>query len=498
VIHINPAYGVGSPPGPIIHNGKVIVLPGRTEAERLAAAVTLMRERCGGNLGGPLAAWPADLVDPGNYARTRTVTTIFTCRFRGCGKELTSYLGMRAHCRAKHLRWWNQHAEWERKVSERRDCSKEELERVSGSRKGGRGYRGGTPKKKERPKSRAIEIDPSSAAANPRRRYPSKRDKREARAATAAASTAPAAASSSATPAAASSSAAPAAASNSAAPAAASASSSSSAAPAAASASSCSSAAPAAASASSSAAPAATSASSSRSAASSAAASAKPAATSTEPGPRGEIVGRTIKVRWAAAPAVRGGWYRGVIRQFNSATGQHFIGYDDGDEKWHALAEEDWQLVGGVTSPGLPKQEQQQRGNDGGGRASKQARVDVDLTRSSEQQQQGRGSKRPMRELDADAELARKLQRQERGTPQAAKMTPQQLKDRKRLVMEQLDQLFPLHTDEEVPETVLQLRLSETQSCRDWASRPLVLVMVLQALDDDNVLMWRDNAIHKI
>ena len=452
MIHINPAYGVGSPPGPIIHNGKVIVLPGRTEAERLAAAVTLMRERCGGNLGGPLAAWPADLVDPGNYARTRTVTTIFTCRFRGCGKELTSYLGMRAHCRAKHLRWWNQHAEWERKVSERRDCSKEELERVSGSRKGGRGYRGGTPKKKERPKSRAIEIDPSSAAANPRRRYPSKRDKREARAATAAASTAPAAASSSATPAAASSSAAP----------------------------------------------AATSASSSRSAASSAAASAKPAATSTEPGPRGEIVGRTIKVRWAAAPAVRGGWYRGVIRQFNSATGQHFIGYDDGDEKWHALAEEDWQLVGGVTSPGLPKQEQQQRGNDGGGRASKQARVDVDLTRSSEQQQQGRGSKRPMRELDADAELARKLQRQERGTPQAAKMTPQQLKDRKRLVMEQLDQLFPLHTDEEVPETVLQLRLSETQSCRDWASRPLVLVMVLQALDDDNVLMWRDNAIHKI
>ena len=119
---------------------------------------------------------------------------------------------------------------------------------------------------------------------------------------------------------------------------------------------------------------------------------------------------------------------------------------------------------------------------------------------AAKQQQQGKGSKRPMSELDADAQLAQKLQRLERLSPKVkpAKMTPQQLRERKKLVCEQLDLLFPEHADQEVPESVLQLQLSEIRSCSEWAARPEVLVAVLHALEKDNVIMWCDHAIHRI
>ena len=117
-----------------------------------------------------------------------------------------------------------------------------------------------------------------------------------------------------------------------------------------------------------------------------------------------------------------------------------------------------------------------------------------------QQQQQNKGSKRPMSELNADAQLAQKLQRVQKLSPtmKLAKMTPQQLQERKKLVISQLDLLFSKHANEEVPDSVLQVQLGEIRSCSEWASRPEVLVAVLKALEDDNVLMWRDNAIHKI
>ena len=417
------------------------MLPGRNAEERLAEAAALMRTRSGGNLGGPSARWPADLVDPGNHASSRARDSIFSCLFPGCGKKLTSYAGIRAHGLGTHNKnkWWDQR-EWDRKVSEQRHCTAEELGRVSGSRKDGRGWQGSLAPKAERPKTRAMEIDPSSAAANP------KKGKR-AKAATAAASAAPATASSSAAPAAASASSS-AAASTSAVPAAAS-----------------SSAAPAAA----------------------APPTANMATEKTCAACDGVMLGSTLHACGECGKPVHG-WV--LCESVMMPVYDHYFCSTTCLQARNAKA--DASAADEDARPFPVRRRPESPVLVAGQGAVRDLR--------QQQQQQNKGSKRPMSELNADAQLAQKLQRVQKLSPtmKLAKMTPQQLQERKKLVISQLDLLFSKHANEEVPDSVLQVQLGEIRSCSEWESRPEVLVAVLKALENDNVLMWRDNAIHKI
>ena len=65
-------------------------------------------------------------------------------------------------------------------------------------------------------------------------------------------------------------------------------------------------------------------------------------------------MGKTIRVFFQEREDVQEGLYRGVIRQFNSATGQHWVHYDDGDKIWHDLGQEEWEAVGLPPNPQLP------------------------------------------------------------------------------------------------------------------------------------------------
>ena len=145
----HPAFGASGVSKTVIsEDGRVLVLAGSTPQERLASAAELMRGR-GGPLGGPKAVLPSDLTDPGLGSTTRSRNSVFTCRFPGCGKQLTSYIGMRSHVKRKHSTWYEQQHTMKQRFSERKDASPAELASVSAGRKGGRGWQGSTAPREE-------------------------------------------------------------------------------------------------------------------------------------------------------------------------------------------------------------------------------------------------------------------------------------------------------------------------------------------------------------
>ena len=430
-------YGSSTVDGAILAHGCIQYLPGVTEQERRARAAEIMRQR--GDVGGPKAVWPADIVMP--EARDDQ-TNGFKCRYPGCTFVGVSRSGIMKHGRGLvtggHDRaWWDSGASFADRV-----------EKVHVS-----------PAERQRMKAASKRKSDTAAQAG-RRGLPAtwkKGIKQPRKAKPAAASAAPAAASAQR-------------AATSAKPAATSAK-------------------PAAASAK----PAAASSKPAAASANPAAASAKRTAAAANPKPQAAPQGSSPSraTRPHAEPAVdlteedipEEMFQVAQILAERQRPGHEsefltsWVGYDSSHNSW------EWES--NFLDPALipefrKKQRQQQQDVERDARAAAVAQY--------RQQQGTRASKRPMTDLGRDGALASKLQRQE--------ASPEEQEVRKTTVWSLLQCLFPSKKiGSKVKFSVLQGELLET-GC-EWAQHNSVLEKVINALNDDHVIFYLEGDIHR-